>query len=139
LGRVRPHTAFFASTHSPIPTRQFSPIGGFDAVAPHTSIVLFVSSCLLFKTKFLFFYLNKSEAGTNNEVWRMEQKPKVYKTIQKCTKLYIWTKNVSYGVFEWQIVTNLHLFKPFLTLLDLGGCYGHKMCVFPQEYELFPY
>jgi len=64
---------------------------------------------------------------------------KVYKTIQKCTKLYIWTKNESYGVFEWQIVTNSHLFKLILALLDLGGHYGHKMCVFPQEYELFPY
>jgi len=81
LGRVRPHTAFFASTHSPIPTRQSSPIGGFDAIAPHASIVLFVSSWLLFKTKFLFFYLNKSEAGTNNEVW----KERSFKSIQNYT------------------------------------------------------
>lgn len=57
---------------------------------------------------------------------------KVYKTIHL-------DKNEFYGVFGWQIVTNSHLFKPFLTLLDLGGHYGHKMCVFPQEYELFPY
>ena len=77
-------TVFFASTHSPIPTRQSSLIGGFDAVAPHTSIVLFVSSRLLFKTKFLFFYLNKSEAGTNNEVW----KERSFKSIQNYTKVY---------------------------------------------------
>jgi len=61
------------------------------------------------------------------------------KKFQKYTKLYIWTKNESYGVFEWQIVTNSHLFKLILALLDFGGHYGHKMCVFPQEYELFPY
>ena len=57
---------------------------------------------------------------------------KVYKTIHL-------DKNEFYGVFGWQIVTNSHLFKLILALLDLGGHYGHKMCVFPQEYELFPY
>jgi len=76
--------------------------------------------------------LNKSESGTNNEVWKG-------KKFQKYTKLYIWTKNEFSGVFGWQIVTNSHLFKLILALLDLGGCYGHKICVFPQEYELFPY
>ena len=61
------------------------------------------------------------------------------KKFQKYTKLYKSVQNYTFGQKMSFWVANSHLFKPFLTLLDLGGHYGHKMCVFPQEYELFPY
>ena len=53
---------------------------------------------------------------------------------------YTFGQNMNFLVcFGGKSLQNRTFLSLFLALLDLGGHYGHKMCVFPQEYELFPY